>query len=84
MIWSQLKVKFAPLATTLGAAIIAHGTMAGDVTYVPWDPAYWQIAIHFNNNILQPDCNELFVWHIYVYLLTWQVDANNPAYITHV
>ena len=35
MIWSQLKVKLAPSATSLGAAIIAHGTMAGDVTYVP-------------------------------------------------
>ena len=40
MIWCQLKVKFALSTTTLGAAIIAHGTMPGDVTYVPCNPAY--------------------------------------------
>ena len=34
MVFSQLKVQFSRSAETLGAAIIAHGTKASDVTYV--------------------------------------------------
>ena len=68
LILSESIVHFTPPAEMLGAAIIAHGTMAGDVTYVLGTEC--NLATHKVLIVLfktQHDCNEEFsIMNMYI------------------